>query len=167
MKVLYANKTDVPFKIDDERWNLIKEEKLDCINLNGNSTYPETDVKLIWSEKGLTVKFHSMEKKVLARYSGKNEPVFQDSCVEFFFNPNPTADRRYMNLELSAGKGLLIGLRENRKDRKHLDFQKELFDVETDIHDGEWCGKLFIPFSFILDYYNHSWHWTRSFIITP
>lgn len=154
MKVLYAKKTDVPLKIEDERWNLIKEEKLDCFNQNNNSTYPETVVKLCWSEKGLAVKFHSMEKNALARYSGKNEPVYLDSCVEFFFNPNPTSDRRYLNFELSAGKGLLIGLREKRKDKKYLDFQTEMFDVETEIHNGDWYGKLFIPFSFILRYYD-------------
>lgn len=154
MKELIIQKAAKEPSLGDSCWDTIKEEMLDCTNQNGGLSYPETSFKAVRTDRGIVIKYISAERNPLARYSKRNDPVYLDSCVEFFFMPNPSNDKRYMNFELSAGKGLLIGLGEKRHNRDYLSFDIEDFCIETVIKEDCWQAKLFIPFSFVLKYFD-------------
>lgn len=132
-------------------WKNVEEAKIDCFDFSPDAKNPNTTVKGVYSEKGLTFRFESDEKNVLARYRGVNEKPWTDSCVEVFFNPCPELDDKYFNFELSAGGGLLVGFGNGRHDRTRCDFKLEDFGIEVEISDG-WRALLTIPFEFVLRY---------------
>lgn len=137
--------------LDDPLWTYLPKANLDCYHFSPSKSYPVTSATGVCSDEGLTVKFDTNERPsdILARYHGKNEPVCTDSCVEFFFKPDPANDPRYLNFELSAGGGLLIQVGTDRHDRRPLEFELETFRIETKITCCGWKAKLFIPYSFI------------------
>lgn len=104
-------------KIPDERpihctisikpWDVIKPETL--ANHMGEPPVhrPVTRFKVAYGKDALNVIFQVEDRYVKAvadRYQG---PVYQDSCVEFFFSPGPTVTHGYFNLEINCcGKAL-------------------------------------------------------------
>ena len=139
----------------DPAWENIPKADLDNYNFSPSKGYPSTEVRGVFSEEGLTLRYLSNERPsdILARYHGQNEPVCMDSCVEFFFNPLPEKDDRYMNIELSAGGGMLIGLGKERKGRVRPPFDLNDFEVETEILEDGWSAKFFLPFSFVKSFF--------------
>ena len=62
-----------------------------------------------------------------------NDPVCEDSCVEFFVRPS--CDKRYINFEVSAIGTMLIGLGEGREERLALIPDTAIFKMETTVKD--------------------------------
>jgi hypothetical protein len=56
---------------------------------------------------GLFIKFQVAEKNVRAAYRQSNEPVYRDSCVEFFLAPGDP--KTYYNLEFNCLGTCLLG----------------------------------------------------------
>ncbi len=139
----------------DPRWENIPKADLDNYNFSPSKGYPVTEVRGVFSEEGLTLRFLSNERPedILARFHGRNESVCFDSCVEFFFAPLPEKDNRYMNIELSAGGGMLIGLGSGRKERIRPPFELEDFEIETEILSDGWRAKFFVPFEFVKSFF--------------
>lgn len=141
--------------ISDPAWDNIPKAELDWFGFSPSKGYPTTYVIGVYSDEGLTLRYRTDERPsdILARYHGKNEPVCTDSCVEFFFKPIPEKDDRYMNVELSAGGGMLIGLGSERKGRIRPEFDLLAFEVETEILEDGWQAKFFLPFSFVKSHF--------------
>jgi hypothetical protein len=55
--------------------------------------------RLCYSEAGLHIGFTIWENSVIATYTQPNDPVSRDSCVEFFFSPEPEGSAHYVNFE--------------------------------------------------------------------
>lgn len=121
MKKSYTfQKMDVrTLSLSDPRWDSVEAAVLDCYNMNPSPDYPKTTVRGVYSSEGITLKFDTDEKPedILDRFSAYGDPAYRDSCVEFFFNPDPSKFEKYFNFELSAGGGLLVGLRKDRSDK--------------------------------------------------
>lgn len=66
---------------------------------------PHTQLKLCWSDHGLSGLFQVDEAHVRCVHTGYQQPVYKDSCVEIFLQPK--AGLGYFNFEFNAGGALL------------------------------------------------------------
>jgi len=66
---------------------------------------PRAEARLLYSARRLYVRFHAVERSVVARSLEYQGPVCQDSCVEFFVAP---AGADYLNFEINCIGTLLL-----------------------------------------------------------
>ena len=67
-----------------------------------NGYRPTVEARLCWTPRFLYVRFRVEEKRVLVRYTKFQDPVYKDSCVEFFIDAFPELGRGYVNFETNA-----------------------------------------------------------------
>jgi hypothetical protein len=79
---------------------------------------PEVHFALAHANDCLFLKFYVKEKSLQARYSKINEPVYQDSCVEFFIAFN--GEEEYYNFEFNCLGTCLSGYGMGAKEREIL-----------------------------------------------
>ncbi len=105
------------------------EVMLDNFPWDKSGYRPGTFFKMYLDDRGFHLYFKSWEKNVRAVNTELNSRVCEDSCMEFFFNPNPDCDDRYMNFEMNPLGTLLLGFGSDRFNRirilKWLYFQSE------------------------------------------
>jgi len=119
--------------------------------------FPEVVIALSYTVEELQVSFRVYEENPLVRYTRQNDPVFRDSCVEFFVQPAPEMDARYLNLELNAAGTLRIGLGEGRHDRTYLEqgehpplhIQTEVNRIDETTGSLFWLARLRIPMDWL------------------
>ena len=118
--------------------------------------------QVAYTDQGLYVKLTSYETEITGRYEILNEPVYTDSCLEFFLNPSPENDKRYMNFETNCLGTLLLGIGVHGDERRaiNVDFKKTLQmtssvtkDSISNYHDICWWVRYFIPFEFLETYF--------------
>jgi len=100
---------DIPFESSLSRLSPIEQvsQILDGVEKNEISNVPwlqfsyKPDCAFAIAHSGdcIFLKFFVVEKSVKARYNQPNDPVYQDSCVEFFISFNGT---EYYNFEFNA-----------------------------------------------------------------
>ncbi|SFD97001.1 Carbohydrate-binding family 9 [Paenibacillus catalpae] len=118
---------------------------------------PETEVRGGYDEEALHLQFRVYEEAPVMRHRQHGDPVYQDSCVEFFLQPLPAQDDRYLNFELNAAGMLLLEIGEQGQKRKRiLPEATSQFGIRTAL--GLWnpeCRRMYwelnlrIPFAFI------------------
>jgi len=151
--------------LDDIRqpdvWNLIEPLEIKDYLWMDNKYRPVVLVKLCYSNNYIYVKFLVAEQKVKAVYKNYSDPVYKDSCVEFFINPFPSRSEDYINIEVNAIGTLLIGA---GRDRKRMPFrEEELGDLQivssldssaVDTFESEsWTLHMKLPVEFFEKYY--------------
>ncbi len=151
MKTYIIQKTKAQnVSMHSEVWKTVTPLQINHFAWDETGFRPETTAQMVYNEAGITVRFHSNETGVLARFTGVNEPVCRDSCVELFLNPCPLESADYLNIEVSAAGGILIGKGPDRASRKNLDgIQPEQFQIEKEVKEDGWTLKLFVPFQFL------------------
>jgi hypothetical protein len=121
---------------------------------------PQTEVRLWQSETGLHIGFRVWETNPRTEWRQHNEPVYKDSCVEFFLQPCPGSDARYVNFEMNAAGTLLLQIGSDRNDREFLnpaDFSRFAIQVsgaslpQEQGHPAEpyWQVSYTIPFEWL------------------
>lgn len=103
-----------------------------------------------YSRDVIFLKYYVSEKHVSAVYQNINEPVYKDSCVEFFIGFEN--ELTYYNLEFNCAGTVLGGYGNNRTGRRFLDKQVlELICIEKALQFNtqnqlfEWELTLAIP----------------------
>jgi len=106
------------------------------------------------------IKYDVTEKEVLARYRHINDPVYKDSCVEFFINFNE--EPAYYNVEFNRLGTCLASFGRKRENRTHLPvdllkiikYERTLRQVEVN-HEPEinWTLTVAVPIT-IFCYHN-------------
>ncbi|MBQ8026536.1 MAG: carbohydrate-binding family 9-like protein [Clostridia bacterium] len=100
---------------------------------------------------GLCVSFIAKEPSPRAVFKHRDDPVCNDSCMEFFFQPFAD-DNRYLNFEINPNAACLCAIGNDRYDRIFL---KEISCVEpivsAEIFQQEWSAKLTVPEQLISD----------------
>lgn len=99
---------DAKCKIDHNPWNF---------EFSG-----EVDVIIAHSDAGILLKFDVIEENVLSRFTKINDPVYKDSCVEFFIALNN--ESFYYNFEFNCKGTCLAGFGVSAEDRKLLSTEK-------------------------------------------
>lgn len=106
--------------------------------------------QLCWNEQGLFVRLQTREENIRSTLTAPLDPVCEDSCLEFFFCPEPSDDR-YFNIEANPNGTLYVGygLPGAHRCRLHRDNLKELLQVKPFTLPGGWGLELFVPADFI------------------
>ncbi len=160
----YAVKRLDSSSYDNCIWNEIDSLCIDCYPWNLNGYMPVTKVKLLYTELCFHILFKSYEKNPMITYFRMNEPVWKDSCVEFFFNPDPENDERYLNFEVNAAGTLLLGIGNGRQNRLYInDVEPEIFNIRPlfsyeqsySSNIESWSVEYCIPFNLIKKYYEN------------
>jgi hypothetical protein len=68
---------------------------------------PEVKFTIAHAKDCIVIKYNVTEENVLARYKNSNEPVYKDSCVEFFISLDN--NDKYYNFEFNAAGTCLMG----------------------------------------------------------
>lgn len=153
-------------RVDDcfteEQWENVPELSLKYFPWDENGYKPKTSAKIAYNNEGIHVYLKSYETKIRAEYESINDPVCQDSCMEFFFNPNPEKDDRYMNMEMNPIGTFLLGMGKDRYSRGQLQgLSADIFNIKTSVEKGKkdqykdefWTLQYTLPFSFLEKYY--------------
>lgn len=86
--------------------------------LEGPNTYrPKAEARLARDDQALYVRLQVAEKDPLITWQRHQDPVYKDSCLEFFVQPNPGLSSRYLNFEFNAAGVVLSAFGEGRHDR--------------------------------------------------
>jgi hypothetical protein len=82
-----------------------------------NGYEPRVGVRLGLTDRFLYVRFDVEERQVRARFTRFQDPVYKDSCVEFFVDAFPDLRRGYFNFEANALGTFLIAFGPDRRSR--------------------------------------------------
>ncbi|OGO80429.1 MAG: hypothetical protein A2Y21_00525, partial [Clostridiales bacterium GWC2_40_7] len=148
--------------VNEDTWSHLPKISIDCYLWETNGYKPRVEASVCYSDTGLHIHFTAWENNITIRSFNENGPVYKDSCVEFFLNPMPEKDSRYMNFEINAVGVLLLGIGSGRSDWGLLEkADHSLFGVRSsvpvngfDSFNGPfWTIEYTIPFRFIKEYF--------------
>ena len=97
----------------------------------------------------LYVRLYAREKEIRAEYTKTPSPVWEDSCLEFFFIPDH--GNRYFNFEINPNGCLWIAVGTCRQDRENLcrEDAESFFGVRTARTADGWEASWSIPLAFL------------------
>ncbi len=140
-------------EINEQVWSNIPSMHIECYPWCANNYRPKTEVKIIYNSAELRVRFISFEKNIEVKYFKNNDPVFKDSCVEFFFNPLPEIAYDYINFEINAKGTYLLQVGTDKINRQFIKEDTSAFKINNHVVEGDyWCVEFSIPFDFIEKY---------------
>ncbi len=129
-----------------------KAEKTEILNYmwmdNGYS--PKVQVQMCYDDEAMRIRFEVEESMPRSIYNLPNDPVYKDSCVEFFVQPDPENDPRYLNFEMNSKGTLLLGLGEDRHERKQVKRPSAAeMDIRAKVQADKWSVSYVIPFTWL------------------
>jgi len=101
---------------DDAVWASASPLTISSFHPRSSNHRPRTETRLLHNGEALAVIFRVEDRYMLARNTSYQMPTHEDSCVEFFVQPN--LDLGYFNFEFNAIGTLLLWYidRPRRKD---------------------------------------------------
>jgi hypothetical protein len=88
---------------------------IDNLLWDATGYFPEVGFALAYTDDSILLKYFVKEKYVRAFYREANDPVFNDTCVEFFIALN--GDTKYYNLEFNCAGTTSIAYGADRHNR--------------------------------------------------
>lgn len=88
---------------DKPEWKKIKAVELKYFMGNLPKFQPAVQAKMAYDPNNLYVIFRVEDKYIRCITNQINGPVWEDSCVEFFFSPDTGMPGKYFNLEINCG----------------------------------------------------------------
>ena len=129
-------------------------QRLDCLNWPDWPYKPGVEFRIGHSGKAVQLEWTVSEQTVRALQGTPGGEVYEDSCVEFFFQPSP-GDPHYYNFEWNAIGKLCVSWRTGRFDPEPAPSSVyEMVKAEASCgsvpfaerpSDGPWTLKLEIP----------------------
>ena len=86
-------------------WRQAEEARIDQFHPAGSSHRPVARARLLYDDGNLYLRFRVEDCYVVAKHTQFQDPVWRDSCVEFFVQPRPSSG--YFNFEINCGGALL------------------------------------------------------------
>jgi len=111
----------------DGNWDKAPWQETEALNIDHFAWVeplfrPVTQAKMRYDNTHLYVIFHVQDRYVRCQVRDYNGPVYDDSCVEFFFSPNTDLPDKYFNLEVNCiGTPLMHYNRVPRQDITELE----------------------------------------------
>lgn len=140
--------------MDDIAWDKLPCAPIDVYRWREGWT-PRSEAKVVLvKDFGFVAHLTSEEDKPFARYTGFYDPVWNDSCLEFFVGfDNTRAD--YLNIEMNPIGAYLIGFAPSRDDRvKVTEIIEKPFPETAEINPGKWSVTVAISFEDIEKIYD-------------
>lgn len=98
-----------------ELWKSVEQLIIKDYKWMENDYKPEVVIKALYSKNYFYLNYLVYEEKVTVSYTQINDPVFKDSCVEFFINLFPVKTQAYFNIEFNAIGVIKMGYGIKRK----------------------------------------------------
>lgn len=111
MKQYRIRRVDADFEVDGALskpvWNRAEPARVDQYPWRkpGDPEPPRVEARLLYSSQALYVRFHAVERHIVARHMEYQSSVCLDSCVEFFVSPGTAG---YFNFEINCVGSLLL-----------------------------------------------------------
>jgi hypothetical protein len=151
-------------------WGQAEKLEITHFRPEGGGHKPQTFAKLLYDETGLYGIFNVHDRYVRCVHTLYGEPVYKDSCVEFFVKPD--SGMGYFNFEFNCGGAFLSsyivnpertseGFREfyplSQTDVKDMRVYHSLPEIiEPEITESiTWTLEFFIPFALLEKYAGH------------
>ena len=119
---------------------------------------PKAEAKFCHDGENIYIHYQAWEPEITLKYTKKmQEPVFKDSCMEFFLRK--PGDDRYFNFETNAAGNILLGFDRIFDDREPVCVDPAIFCFKPSVtnpadYNGEyWTLEYKIPFSFLREKY--------------
>ncbi len=114
----------------------------------------EAYAQLVYIEgEGFVCKMTCMESDPLAQYTQYGDPVYLDSCMEFFAAWDNVS---YINIESNSNAALCVQFgktKKNRQDATEYLAQSEMFKVTPSIEENFWTLTMEIPIEKLQRFY--------------
>ena len=91
---------------DGPVWSAADTLALDCFVAAKPAYKPRAQARVLYDDRQFFVLFRVEDRYVRSVHTRPNDPVSEDSCVEFFARPNPLGG--YFNFEINAGGTMLL-----------------------------------------------------------
>ena len=91
--------------LSDKIWEDIADIKICEFRKESSRHRPQTTCRMFYDNSGLYALFYVKDRYVKAVYSKSGDPVYEDSCVEFFVQPSVNSG--YFNFEFNCCGTLL------------------------------------------------------------
>jgi len=129
---------------------------------------PRVQAKMIYDDNSLYVIFNVFDRYVRCITDKINGPVWEDSCVEFFFSPDNNFSEKYFNLEINCGGTALMHYNTVARE-KHIEVEPDDIKkiqiahslpvlVDPEIKDQvNWTIEYKIPLK-LIEKYSHVTH---------
>ncbi len=138
-------------------WSAVGKARLEN-HLWGTDYKPETYAQIVYADTknkkaGLYIHLFCAEADPVSRYHKHNEPVYLDSCMEFFFTMHAPGkpDNGYVNIECNSDPTTLIGFGVERNGRVSIvDLGVEPFPVTVKKTAETWELFEFVPEAVLL-----------------
>ena len=111
-----------------------------------------TFAQICYDENAFYLHFSSDEHPVRAEVKDPLGETCEDSCMEFFFRPDPS-DMRYFNFEFNPALCPFIGFGRGIAGLIRLFPRKKLFCPKACVKDDGWELYYSIPFSFVRQFF--------------
>ena len=149
MKRVYQILTSPSFT---DGWNAIPSASIDVRPWEEGSLLPPAEAKVAFDGSYFHVLLKAWEQNLRVVTHQSNGPVWEDSCIEFFFNPALGRDSRYLNFEVNAEGVMLLGLGSGRDDRTLVNFDPMAFEIKADVppHGAAGWNRPFYTVSFVI-----------------
>ena len=132
-------------------WEKVPIGKIDCFQWENEEKYrPGTSFRLcLVQSKGIFLTMKTDETHLRITCKDRDDPCWQDSCMEFFFRP--FADREeYINIEMNPAGAYLSEIGKGKGDRRFVkELTKEEVVIRTEVTENGWSLSLFVPDPFI------------------
>ena len=133
---------------EEPDWDRIPVLKID--NQRGeNEDGVSAEAQLSWSDEAIHVRLMAHEKNIRCTLTEKTDPIWEDSCLEFFLRP--TEDLHYFNFEFNLNCALYLGYETGKPDLTRLLVRDadELFRPHAERTEDGWQITYRVPFVFI------------------
>lgn len=130
-------------------WEMVPVLSIDCYQVK--PVIPvEAKAQVCWTEDALLVRLCAKEPQILARFSGDQDPVCRDSCLEIFLCPI-AGDGRYFNFECNPNAATYFGFGFGREDRMrlHPGDIRELLSINMFQSGDQWGVTFRLPIKVI------------------
>ena len=98
--------------------------------------------------RGFALKMTAVESNPKALYTKFDEPVYKDSCLEFFVSFN-NANNKYMNFEMNSNGAFLAAVRTERANKTSIKMLAPLPKVKAEKNENGWSVEVFFSNDFI------------------
>ena len=147
------NITYIKNEMRPEVWSSIPKVMIDTV-LEPIPPVPyKTEAQLAYNDEKIFVHLKTNERKIRAVNTDRNDPVCEDSCMEFFFAPD-NDDVRYFNFEFNPIGTLLLYVCNKRIEMVPTTDDESIFNIKSVISKDGWELFYEIPFTFIKKYFN-------------
>lgn len=141
-------------EINSPEWDKADTGTLTQCIWEGYHPAPNMNFKMLYSSEGISVLMHTDERNLRVVAKETTDPVFEDSCMEFFFKPD-IHDKRYINFEVNPAGVMHVGIGTDRYDRILINDDRDMLSIVSDAREGDWTLKFYIPNAFMLKHFKN------------